>query len=134
MEINITALRAENLYAFFHSRAEGGKHAARNSWRAAMDDAKTRRPPLLSTPEELDAFRDHIRGFGAWEAEEIEDWTSEECNALFIQLIAGDVREAGADSLDDIDWDQYQEDAEAGRVAGNFYRGEDCSVLYYLGS
>lgn len=132
MQINITALLDEDLFYFSHSRAEGGENAGENTWKAALEDAQTRRPPLLSTPEELDAFRDHVRGFGAWEREEIAAWTSEECNALFLQLIAGDVRVAGADSLEDLDWDQYQKDAESGRIAGNFYRGDDGSIYYYL--
>jgi len=129
MEINITSLLAQDMFPFSHSAAEGGQDAGRNTWNNALNGPR----PLLNTPEEFEAFRDHVGEFGAWEDEEIDGWTENECQALFLQIIAGDVREAGADSIDEIDWEQYEIDAEAGRNSSLLYRGGDGSVYYYLG-
>ena len=132
MEIDITSLLSEDLFNFSHSAAEGGYNAARNTWNAALEDARTRRPPLLDTEEKLDAFRDWAGDFGAWDDDERNGWTPEECNALFLQFISGDVREAGADCLDELDWDQYPEDAESGRIPGHLYRTNEGRIFYSL--
>jgi hypothetical protein len=131
MEINITSLLDLDAFPLSHSRAEGGENAGQNTWNAAKDQAAE--TPLLNTPEALEEFRDHIREFGAWTEEEIAAWSDQECNALFLQFVAGDIREAGADSLDEINWKQYQIDAEAGRIGGRMFRGEDGQVWYYIG-
>lgn len=186
MEINITSLLETDMFAFAHSQAEGGPDAGRNSWRAALDGPR----PLLNTPEEFEAFRDHVKGFGAWDAEEIAAWDENECQALFLQMIAGDIRtcpaiiegviftelesgawvyeqdgeeygdfsnrseaytsayqpteeqaaqgararEPRAESLDEIDWPEYQAQAEAGRISGNLYRADSGEVFYSLES
>ena len=134
MEINITSLLETDLFPFSHSRHEGGQDAGRNTWNAAKDEAGS--APLLQTPEQLQSLRDYVRGFGAWDAGEIEGWDAVECNALFLQLVAGDVREAGWDSLDEAEWEEGSlvnsrtgERAEAGRI----YRGDDGNLYFYLG-
>ena len=134
MEINITSLLTEDLFQFSHSQAEGGENAGRNTWNAAKGEAAT--APLLSTPEQLQSLRDYVRGFGAWDAEEIEAWDEVECNALFLQLVAAETREAGWDSLDEAEGEEGSlvnsrtgERAEAGRI----YRGDDGNLYFYLG-
>lgn len=144
MEINITSLLEEDLFPFSHSAAEGGPNAGRNTWQAALDGPR----PLLNTPEEFAAFRDHVRGFGAWDDEEIDGWSENECQALFLQMISGDCREcprklepgetsdpqrpARASSLDEIDWEAYEIEAESGHVSGNFFRTNAGEIFYSL--
>lgn len=144
MEINITSLLEEDMFPFSHSAAEGGQNAGRNTWKAALDGPR----PLLNSPEEFAAFRDHMRDFGAWDDEEIDGWSGNECQALFLQLIAGDCREcprklepwetpdpqrpARASSLAEIDWPEYEEQAEAGRISGNLFRTDSGEVFYSL--
>ena len=132
MQIDISSLLEEDLFQFSHSAAEGGENAGRNAWNAALHDASTRRPPLLSTEEQLEAFRYWVADFGAWSAEEIAAWSAEETNALFLQFISGDVREAGADDLGSLDWEEYQKDAEAGRVPSYLSKDEAGRILYDL--
>lgn len=132
MEINITSLLHLDMFAFSHSRMEGGDNAGQNTWNAAKEDSASRNPPLLATNEALEAFRDWIKDFGAWSEEEITAWDATECNALFLQFIAGDVREAGADDLESLDWDEYENDCQSGRIAGNLFRSEDGQIFYNL--
>lgn len=132
MQIDISALLEEDLFQFSHSAAEGGENAGRNTWNAALRDASTRRPPLLSTEEQLEAFRDWVSDFGAWDAEEIAAWSAEEINALFLQFVSGDVRNAGEDDLASLDWEEYQKDAEAGRVPSYLYKDESGRIVYDL--
>lgn len=128
MEINITSFAETNAFPYSHSVFEGGPNAGRNTWEAAQHAAV-----LLDTPAKVQAMRDHAKGFGAWDADEIAAWTDEEVNALFVQLISGDIREAGADSLTDIDWEEYERQSEAGQIAGRMFRGIDGDFYYYLG-
>ena len=134
MEINITSfMQNEDPYEYSASRFERGDNAARDTWNNAMDQAA--REQLLTTPKELDALRDHVRGFGAWDGEDIDGWSADECNALLIQLISGDMREAGMDEcdLDEFDWAEYERRANEGQISGRIYRGADGQIYYYLG-
>lgn len=140
MEINITSLLNEDLFQFSHSAHEGGQDAGRNTWNAAKDEAAT--VPLLQTPEQLQALRDYVRGFGAWDKEEIDGWDEVECNALFLQFVSGDVRSAGWDSLDEAQWTEDGEligrfldvpEEEWGPAeCSNIFRGADGSVYFSL--
>jgi len=89
--------------------------------------------PLLTTPEQLDALRDHVRGYGAWSVAEIDAWSPAECNAMFIQLINGDMREAGLDNQlpDEIDWAEYDRRAEAGQISGAIFKSGE-TIFYSL--
>lgn len=130
MEIDITDfVNNADPFEFSASVAERGKNAGRETWANAKRDAAA--TPLLTTPEQLDALRDHARGFGAWDGEEIAAWSDDECSALFIQMISGDMREAGMD-LADFDWEEYEERANGGEISGRICRGGD-RVYYYLG-
>lgn len=116
------------------SCAEIGQDAGNITWRAALDDAPDHR--LLDTDEKREAFRDHARGFGAWDDEEIAAWSDDELTALFIQLIAGDIREADLDTTAP-DWARYQEWIDDGAASGNLYGGPmstDGRIYYYLGT
>lgn len=77
------------------SVAEIGENAAAYTWRAAIDDALDYL--MLDTDDKRDAFKAYIIGFGAWTHEEIEAWTNIELNALFIQFVAGSMRDTDTD-------------------------------------
>lgn len=134
MEIDITSfVTNESPMDFSASVAEIGNNAARDTWNAACEQAAD--SPLLESEEQLQAFRDHVKGFGAWDKEEIAGWSDAECNALFIQLISGDMREMGMDDsdLEDFDWEDCRKRQEAGQCPSNLYMGDNGRYYYYLG-
>ena len=111
MEINVTAfVKNEDPFEYSASRAERGENAGRETWGNAK-----RAPMLLTEPEHFDALRVYVKGFGSWGEAEIAAWTEQECNAIFVQLISGDMREA-----------------EAGQIGGHLFRGDDGEVYYSL--
>lgn len=184
MEINVTRLIETDMFPFAHSCAEGGQNAGSETWQASQDHAATLQPPLLATPEELQAMRDFARSSGGWSEEEIAAWTDDHLNALFLQWVAGDTRycpatiegvtyeeregewyyshesdpdmETGpyesrseayqeaanehyryncypsADSLDEIDWQEYEVKASAGRISGNLFRTDAGEIFFNL--
>ena len=128
MEIDITRFFHEaNAFEFSASRAERGQNAGAETWANAKEEGA--RAPLLSTPDEIEALRKYVKDFGAWSEEEIAAWDDVECNALFIQLISGDIRETGMFAGDSFDWEQYDRGAEKGRWGGNLYKSAD--KIYY---
>lgn len=133
MEIDITALfNEQDAFNYSHSRAEGGASAGKDTWRAAKARA-AREPMPLTTPEHFDALRQWAKETGAWDETERNAWTDEDCNALFIQLVSGDMREAGLDNdPDDEDWREYEEMREAGQCAGNIFKADDGTIYYEL--
>lgn len=136
MEIDVTALATEaEMFDFSASQAERGINAGPETWANAKAEAAAR--PILSD-DQLPEFRDYMRGFGAWEDAEIDAWDSTECNALFVQLVAGDIREAESlcpgDGPAGIDWDAYQALAEAGTCSGRVYPGDDGKLYAYVGN
>jgi hypothetical protein len=132
-EINITSLFVDDTWAYSGSKATHGENAGPQTWSAAKERAKDE--PLLKTEDELDAMRRWAKETGAWSKEEIAAWDADELNALFIQLVAGDMREAGIDDLeldDDEGWKEYEKWIE--NQGGSLYRGTDGQVYYYLGN
>ena len=130
MEIDITDfVNDEDPSQFSASQAELGANAGKITWRNAMDHT----PPMLTTPEHFDALRDWARDSGGWDEEERAAWTDQECNALFVQIISGDLREMPTDDDGEIDWEEAEKLANAGRIHGCIYRSAD-RVFYYLGS
>ena len=132
MEIDITTLAEMNAFDLSHSIAEGGENAAHNTWENSKAEAE--RNPILNTPEKLAAMREFAASSGGWTREEIAEWPDSEVNALFLQWIAGDCRELGADSIEDIDWEEAEEMQSAGKAASNLFRGDDGKVYFYLGN
>ena len=136
MEIDITRFFTEaEPYEFSGSMAERGDNAARETWNNAKREATE--SPLLTTEEELSALRSYVKEFGAWDDVEIAAWDSVECNALFVQLISGDMREIESLCMGDdgeVDWNEHERLANRGTISGNLYRGDDGRVYYYLGS
>jgi hypothetical protein len=132
MEIDITTLAEMNCFTLSHSIAEGGENAGQNTWNASKKQALNS-SPLLKTPEKLQAMRDFARESGGWDREEIAEWSDNELNALFLQWISGDVRELGADSLDQIDWEEAEELQHEGQAPSNLFKGNDGKIYFYLG-
>lgn len=118
-EINITRFFTEQVSPrdLFASIAEIGWNAGADTWRAACGTAEDLQ--LLTTPEEVEAFRQFAQSSGG-EFSDDTNW-----QALFLQWIAGDLREMGVSRAGDpIDWD---------RADGNIYPGEDGNIYFYVG-
>ncbi len=111
------------------SQMEHGPDAGRITWRNAKEAAQEYRH--LTTVDQLAACRNHLTDMGLDTAEEATD---DELNALFLQLVAGDIREVPDMDVGDWDWELYEKLAERGTVAGRMYRGDDGRIYYYLGS
>ncbi len=133
MEINITRFFNEAYPSDYSaSVAEIGNNAGADTWRAACDDSADYM--MLDDDDKRQAFREYVKGFGAWDDEEIAEWSDIELNALLLQMISGEIREFR--ELADSDWQQWQELAERGQVTGNLYSGSlstDGKVYYYIG-
>lgn len=123
MEIEITRFFNEaHPLDYSASVAEIGRDAGVATWSAACNDSPDYF--LLDTEEKREAFKAHIAGYGAWDADEVAGWTETELNALFLQLVSGDMREAGLHSgMTDADWREYEEGCEAGQNAGRIFGG-----------
>lgn len=134
MQININQLIESRAPAYFHSVHEGGGSAAQNSWNAAKEAAA--RMILLVTKEELEAMRKWARSSGGWTREEIAEWDADELNALFLQLVSAETREAGWDSLEEAQWDDEGSliDSLTGEPAEctNIFRGTDGNFYFSL--
>lgn len=115
------------------SRAERGANAGTETWQAANEAAKDE--PLLTTQEAIETVRDWFGEFGAWDDDERAAWSPAEVNALLIQYISGDMREAPeGDGPGSIDWDAYEAGQADGTYASNLFRTDDGRVFIYIGS
>ena len=130
MEIDITEFfNSCNPSYYSASVMELGHDAGEITWENAKDRAEESN--LLSTEEMKEAFKGHVRGFGAWDDEEINAWDNIELNALFIQLISGDIRECSL-SNSPPDWGAYEQESEEGQCSGNIFCGIDGNIYYLL--
>lgn len=112
MEIDITDFfQNAGMIDYSASRAEIGADAARITWNAAIEDSEEF--PLLTNEDQREAFRDFVKGFGAWDEDEIRSWTDTELNALCMQFVAGDVRESHIDTQDP-DWARVEREHDGG--------------------
>jgi hypothetical protein len=131
MEINITRFFNEaSPMDYSASVAEIGSNAGAYTWQAACDDSSDYF--MLDDDEKRDAFRLFVKESSGWTEEEIKEWSDIELNALFIQWVAGDIRECFEWDCDDI-WANYAELSEAGTVSGNIFRADDGQIYFYLG-
>lgn len=132
MEINITGFfYAGQAHLYSASAAELGEDAGKITWVNALAHATRHR--MLDTEDQLEAFRQFVKGTGGWTQEEISHWTNHELNALFVQFVAGDIREGGLSGPFQ-DWEQYREDCESGLVSGRIFKSDDNQVFYYIGN
>jgi len=138
VELNITSLIASPDFVPFdlsNNRATLGENAGALTWNASKEAAATIAPPILDTDEKKEAFRDFVRGFGAWDDDEIAAWDETELNALCLQWIASDLREAFHDAEPaEWDWSDYEQRAERGSISSRLFKSDDGSVYFSLDS
>ena len=113
MEINITEFfNTANAFDYSASRMELGDNAGQITWHNACNADFT----MLDTEEKLQALREYAKGYGAWNDAEIAAWSNNECNALFIQFVSSNIRDAGLD-VENPDWQAYEQDEnKSGRI------------------
>lgn len=109
------------------SVAEIGQDAGPCTWNAAKEDSAEYM--ILNTEEKRQAFREYVKGFGAWSEDEIAAWSEIELNALCMQLLAGDMREADIGGPD-TDWDEYERLSSEGVYRGSVFCGSDGRVYF----
>lgn len=135
-EIEITSLIGSDNFVPFdlsNNRATLGDNAGALTWNASKEAAREIKPSLLDSDEMREAFRNFVKESGGWTREEIAAWDNEELNALLLQWIAGDIREAFGDAdASEWDWADYQTRAEAGRVSSRLYRGDDGKTYFSI--
>lgn len=126
MEINITEFcNFANPFEYSASVAELGNYAGKITW----NNAKAADFFLLDTEDKQNAMREWVKSSGGWNNEECAGFNINELNALFIQLISGDIREKGDDS-----WEDYEQQSNKGIVSGCLFKGIDDNIYYYLGN
>lgn len=129
MELNITAFINRAVPSDYSASViEKGGDAANITWRNAIHDSD--HFALLTTDEQREAFRKYTQTFGAWTDEDIAAWNDAELNALCIQMIAGEMRDADMIGNDPKAWEKYNALVEAGQVAGNLCRNDDGTVYF----
>jgi len=129
MEVNITELfNNVDPSRYFASQAELGPDAGTLTWERAVDRVIHTR---LLNHAEIDTWRVYVRSSGGWSAEEVAAMTDTELQAMFLQWVSGDMREAGLDaSSTDADWAQYEKDASDGTVSGSIFRTDDGQIFF----
>ena len=124
MEINITQFfNCADPARYSASYAELGANAGAITWYNANHCIHC----LLDTADKLQAMRNWASNSGGWNDTTIAAWDDTELNALFIQLVASDMREK-----DCMSWDEYQVESEAGIVSGALFEGIDTEIYYQL--
>jgi hypothetical protein len=129
MEIEITSLLTDprfDPWVLCNSVANLGDNAGEVTWTNSQNLARKVHPPLLDTPEKRRAFRKWANEYSDF-FDGIDDGVYDNniarTNALFLQWIAGDIRECFGDMpYKEWDWGQYERDAEAGRCPSNIFR------------
>lgn len=130
MQINITKFYNEAApMDYSASVAEIGQDAGRQTWNAAKEDASDWN--MLDSEEKREAFRDWVKQSGGWNDQEIAAWSDIELNALFVQWVAGDIRECLEWDVEDI-WANYEELARAGTVSSNLWRDDQGEIWFSL--
>ena len=137
MEIDITAfVRTAETHELSGSVAELGQDAGKITWNNAVREAASTQ---LIKQDDRDEFESWVREFGAWDREEIAAWSLDECNALLIQYISGDLNELESLCYSDsdefgINWKTANELSEAGTIGGHIFKGDNGRVYFYMGS
>lgn len=133
MEIDITDLVQNPDFSpwdLCNSVANLGEDAGRMTWdnskELAAELTLQRDRCLLDTKEKRIAFREWANGYSDFFEDAENDTRINETNALFLQWVAGDIREAFGDwPFDDWNWDDYEKECEAGHCSSNIFRSKD---------
>lgn len=118
MELNIT-----NFYENARTKdyqnsvaVSGLSNIGEITWNRAKRDSDKY---VFATDENRERLIDWLAGFGAWERDEMKEWTLQELNALMIQFVAGWVQDK-----ENRTWDEYEKASEAGQVGGELFECE----------
>ena len=136
MELDITDfVRNADPCEFSASRAEIGNDAAKITWNATLQEAANTQFITADNRDELERW---VQEFGAWEQADITAWSFDECNALLIQFISGNLRELeslcfSASGEHGINWRKAGILADKGTISGNIYKGDDGRLYFYMG-
>lgn len=133
-EINITRFFKDAApMDYSASVAELGASAGADTWRAANADSEDYM--MLDTPELRAEFCADMQSAGFSEADDFKSWTPAAINALFLQWVAGTIRESGlTPDSSDADWKDYQRRESDGQVSGNLFQDECGQVYFTIGS
>lgn len=122
------------------SVSELGAFAGQGTWRNALSIAAKHEDWLLSSlGEAADAMRDWAKEHGAWTTAERNGWSDEEALALFVQNVATELRQLGADEdFDFLSVGEPKRDSSGDELftAGTYYVRSDTRnthVEYYAG-
>lgn len=126
--IDLTPMLNHFAPSFSASVAEIGEGAGRITWGNAINNG----PQLLVSKDQRAAFREYLGTFGAWDRDEIDAFSDAELNALLVQRVAGDIREAGADSLADLDNDDLDEIYRSSGVPGLLFQSDSGAWFYCI--
>lgn len=137
MEIDITDLlarHAKDRIRYASSQAEYGLNVAKDTFDNSCELAQ--KEPPLRTVAELEALIDHLTSMGFSESPDLRDRPLYELNALFIQLVMGDLFEMGdpdptPEGLSDPDLLKAQRE---GLYPSNISVGDNGRIYYYLGA
>lgn len=126
-EIDITTFfETECARDFSASVAEIGANAGTDTWRAAIEATEDY---TFINDDNRDEWREFVRSSGGWTTDEINAMSDTELNALFIQWVAGDMREGGLD-CESPDWEAYEADENRGT---RIFRGSNNRIYFYIG-
>lgn len=134
LELDITDFFKNEEHCYLSgSVAELGDNAGKFTWQNSLKTAPAYYDWLDTKDNARDIIRDYFGQFGAWEKSDIAAWTDRELLALLVQFIAGDIREAGLDNdlFEDIDWQEYESQAQEGQISGNIFFVHETQKVYF---
>jgi hypothetical protein len=129
MEIDITRfVKSEDPAFYSASKLELGENAGKITWGNAQ---KT--PFRFVNKKNREVFREWLLEFGAWDDEDLQEMDLKEFNALFIQIISGDLRECGITSrTTEEEWDEIERLQQEGVYPSPLFRHKG-RIYYGLG-
>lgn len=141
MELDITTfVQTAETHELSASRMELGADAGKITWNNALREATAMhlRGQLIDA-DNRGEFESWVREFGAWDETEIATWSLDDCNALLIQYISGDLNELESLCYSDTDefginWKKAERLSERGTIGGNIFKGTDGRVYFYMGN
>jgi len=128
MEIDITILKEQDCQILSGSIAELGENAGPYTWNNNLELAEEY--PLV-TDANRQEIRDHFGEYGAWDDEEIANWSDQELAALVLQEGAAEMREF--EELCEGDWAEYDRLSSEGQISGRLSQGSDGKIYIYIG-
>jgi len=126
----------------FHTRElsnsianSGLQNIGQATWNNANEKAKEELIQKAFKDIETEGLMDYFREYGAWTDGELLEHGKAGLISLTLQFIASDLQEAGIEDWQDVesfDWQQYEEDCQAGQLSGNLFKGDDGRIYFSL--